>query len=168
VPCRQVVQIQFGQQSQDMTFSYVSEQGIVSNVYGHNGSTYFQDEKRHWEFFYIDRMEVEWCPSNLVGTFGSTTTNFSQQSLGPFLFSDAPDLYSQNGDSLDARLQRPTFKPYPVLQRWKIVRPLQALYGAGALSPGNTSMTNPMYSQSTLFPLAAGSLGLQIPGTGST
>lgn len=124
MPCRQVVTIAFGQQSQDMTFSYVSEQGIVSNVYGHNGSTYFQDEKRHWEFFYIDRMEVEWCPSNLVGTFGSTTTNFSQQSLGPFLFSDAPDLYSQNGDSLDARLQRPTFKPYPVLQRWKIVRPL--------------------------------------------
>jgi hypothetical protein len=25
-----------------------------------------------------------------------------------------------------------------------------------------------MYAQSTLFPLAAGSLGLQVPGTGST
>ena len=41
VPCRQVVSISFGQASQDMTFAYVSEQGIVSNVYGHNGSTYF-------------------------------------------------------------------------------------------------------------------------------
>ena len=132
----------------------------MSNVYGHNGATYFQDEKRHWEFFYIDKMEVSWCPSNLVGTFGSTTTNFTQQALGPFVFSDCPDLYSQNGDSLDARLQRPTFFTKPVLTPWKIVRPMSGLYGAGALSPGDTSKTNPMYGQSTLFPLAAGSLGL--------
>jgi hypothetical protein len=113
-------------------------------------------------------MEVTWCPSNLVGTFGSTTTNFTQQALGPFVFSDCPDLYSQNGDSLDARLQRPTFFTKPVLTPWKIVRPMSGLYGAGALSPGDTSKTNPMYGQSTLFPLAAGSLGLQVPGSGST
>lgn len=77
VPCRQVVSLAFGQTSQDLTFAYVAEQGIVSNVYGHNGSTYFASEKRHWEFFYVDSMELEWCPSNLVGTFGSTTSNFT-------------------------------------------------------------------------------------------
>jgi hypothetical protein len=41
VPCRQVVNIKFGQTSQDLTFAYVAEQGILSNVYGHDGSTYF-------------------------------------------------------------------------------------------------------------------------------
>jgi hypothetical protein len=105
-------------------------------------------------------MTVEWCPSNLVGTFGSTTGNFTQQSLGPFVFTDDPDTYSQNGDSLDARLQKPSFTMKPVLTPWKIKRDNRKLYGAGVLSPGDTGASNPMYSQITGNPLAAASLGL--------
>jgi hypothetical protein len=39
VPCRQVVPIQWGQASQDITFARVAEQGLVSNVFGYNGSS---------------------------------------------------------------------------------------------------------------------------------
>ena len=56
----------------------------------------------------------------------------------------------------------------PVLTPWKIRRDNRKLYGAGVLSPGDTGASNPMYSQITGNPLAAASLGLQIPGTGST
>ena len=99
-----MINIKFGQESQDITFSRVAEQGITSQVYGYNSGSYFAAVKPNWEFFYVDSMTIEWCPSNLVGTFGSTTGNFTQQSLGPFVFTDDPDTYSQNGDTLDARL----------------------------------------------------------------
>lgn len=82
----------------------MAEQGIFANVYGYNGTSYFQACKSQWEFFYVDSMTLEWCPSNLVGTYGSTTQNFTQQSLGPFVLTDDPDTYTQNGDTLDARL----------------------------------------------------------------
>lgn len=151
-----------------MTFARVAEQGLVSNVYGHNSSSLFLNMKRNWEFFYVDAMCVEWCPNNIVGTFGSTTTNFTQQALGPFVFSDDPDTYSQNGDSLDTRLQKPTFTLKPVMTPWKMHRDNRQLYGAGVLSPGDTAQANPMYGQIAQHPLAAASLGLQIPGSGST
>jgi hypothetical protein len=79
-------------------------------------------------------MTLEWCPSNLVGTFGSTTANFTQQAIGPFVLTDDPDTYSQNGDSLDARLQKPTFMMKPVMQPWKVTRSNAKLYGAGVLA----------------------------------
>jgi hypothetical protein len=124
--------------------------------------------KRNWEFFYVDSMQLQWCPSNLVGTFGDIGTNFSQQSLGPFVLTDDPDTYSQNGDSLDTRLQKATFTLKPVLQPWTLHRDNRQLYGAGVLSPGDTAQANPMYDQISKNPLAGASLGLQLPGTGST
>jgi hypothetical protein len=113
-------------------------------------------------------MTLEWCPSNIVGTFGSTTANFTQQSLGPFIFTDDPDTYSQNGDSLAARLQKPSFITKPVLSPWKITRSNAKLYGAGVLAQGDTAKTNPMFDQISNHPLAGASLGLQLPGSGST
>jgi hypothetical protein len=78
VPCRQIVKIQWGQVSQDFTLSRTAEQGIVTNVYGYNGSTYFQGVRNQWEFYTVDEMKVTWCPSNIRGDYGNISTNFSQ------------------------------------------------------------------------------------------
>jgi hypothetical protein len=56
----------------------------------------------------------------------------------------------------------------PVMTPWKIKRDNRKLYGAGVLSPGDTGASNPMYSQIVSNPLAGASLGMQIPGSGST
>jgi hypothetical protein len=56
----------------------------------------------------------------------------------------------------------------PVLQPWKIHRSNAKLYGAGVLAQGDTAASNPMYGQIATNPLAGASLGLQLPGSGST
>jgi hypothetical protein len=78
VPCRQIVQLSWGQASQDFTLSRTAEQGLLQNVYGYNGSTYFQSVQNQWEFFTVDEMKVSWCPTNIRGTYGDIGTNFSQ------------------------------------------------------------------------------------------
>ncbi len=51
--------------------------------------------RANFENFYVLGVSVDWCPSNIRGV----TMDLNQQPqgvVGPFLFSDDPDNYSQN------------------------------------------------------------------------
>lgn len=51
---------------------------MLQNVYGYNGSQYFQSVQNQWEFYTVDEMTVTWCPTNIRGTYGDIGQNFSQ------------------------------------------------------------------------------------------
>lgn len=71
------------------------ESGIISNVYGYDQTTLFTQMRANFENFYVLGVTVDWCPSNIRGV----TMDLNQQPqgvVGPYLFSDDPDNYSQN------------------------------------------------------------------------
>jgi hypothetical protein len=71
------------------------EQGVVSDTFGYNSSTIFNQVRENFENFYVMGMTVEWCPTSLRG-FAPVQNASPQGVVGPFLWSDDPDNYSQN------------------------------------------------------------------------
>jgi hypothetical protein len=49
-----------------------------------------------WEYFFIDSLEIEWCPSNLVGISDnrSVGSDVARGLVMPFLITLQPDRYN--------------------------------------------------------------------------
>ena len=128
-------------------------------MYGYNSSPYFNQVKDNWENFYVLGMTLEWCPSNAVGT--QNVQNGTPQSvMGPFLFSDDPDNYSQNAYDDTARINRPSYELKQFDKSWKIRRPNLNLYTNGKLPAADTSASNPYYALIDTNPFVGASLGM--------
>jgi hypothetical protein len=63
----------------------------------------------------------------------------------PWIITDDPDSYNQGSLSIAQRLQLPTVTMKQFNKPFRIVRHNKTLYQQGKLSPGDTSLTNPMY-----------------------
>jgi len=88
--------------------------------------------------------------------------------VGPFLFTDDPDTYSQNGYSDDDRVCCPTYILKDAHRPFKIHRSNANLYQNGKLSVADTSVSQPYYSQGAANPLALGSLAFSLKQSTST
>jgi hypothetical protein len=102
VPCRLEIPVRLGSNT-DMTISRICEEGTVSGVYGYNSAPYYNQFQSKFEFFYVDSVHISWCPSNLRGITVSDTTA-PTGCAGPWLITDDPDSYNQNGLSVSNRL----------------------------------------------------------------
>ena len=115
--------------------------------------------KDNWENFYVLGMTLNWCPSNAVGT--QNTQNVAPQSImGPFLFSDDPDNYSQNAYTDDQRINRPSYELKTFDRPFKLHRSNLNLYTNGKLPAADTSASDPYFNMLSGFPFVQASVGM--------
>jgi hypothetical protein len=86
----------------NITVGQMAEGGTVSNTFGYDGTPYFAPMAAVWEYFFIDSLEIEWCPSNLVGISDNRNvgSDVARGLVMPFLITLQPDRYNQNSQSI--------------------------------------------------------------------
>lgn len=87
--------------------------------------------------------------------------------MGPFLFSDDPDNYSQNAYTDDMRINRPNYELMEWDRKFKIKRSNLNLYTNGKLPAADTSASNPYFGMLDSNPFVQASLGMRFYQTAS-
>jgi len=80
----------------NITLARLAEGGTVSTTYGYDGTPYYQSINSQWEFFFIDELIIDWCPSNLVGTSDNRNvgSDVARGLVMPWIITDDPDTYN--------------------------------------------------------------------------
>jgi hypothetical protein len=93
-----------------------------------------------FENFYVMGVSVEWCPTSIRG-YAPAQNASPQGVVGPFLWSDDPDNYSQNAYTDDQRVNLPTYELKDASRPFKVYRSNAMIYSNGKIPAADCSAT---------------------------
>jgi len=96
--------------------------------------------RANFENFYVMGVSVKWCPSSIRGIAGQQNAS-PQGVVGPFLWSDDPDNYSQNAYTDDQRINLPTCELKDASKPFEMYRSNAAIYSNGKIPAADCSAT---------------------------